>query len=88
VRITHPFHPLCGRSFELVSRSPHWGEDRVIYRAPDGTFPSIAAAFTDVEPPDIFQRISAGRAAFRTADLVRLLALFQQLAGRRDAEDM
>ena len=84
VRITHPFHPLCGQSFELVSRSPHWGEDRLIYRASDGTLPTIAAAFTDAEPPDVFQHIAAGRAAFRTVDLVGLLALFQQLAEHLD----
>jgi hypothetical protein len=87
VRITHPFHPLCGQSFELVSRSPHWGEDRVIYRASDGTLPTIAAAFTDAEQPDVFRRIAAGRAAFRTVDLVELLALFQQRSRRNDGED-
>ena len=86
VRITHPFHPLCGQSFELVSRSQHWGEDRVIYRAPDGTLPAIAAALTDAEPPDVFCRIAAGRAAFRTVDLAGLLALFQQLAERLDGD--
>ncbi|MCA6105614.1 hypothetical protein J6525_46185, partial [Bradyrhizobium sp. WSM 4400] len=31
VRITHPFHPLCGRKFELICRRRHWGEDRVVY---------------------------------------------------------
>jgi hypothetical protein len=87
VRITHPFHPLCGQSFEVVSRSPHWGEDRVIYRASNGTLPTIAAAFTDAEPPDVFRRVAAGRAAFRTADLIALGALFQQFAKRRGGED-
>ncbi|WP_225649627.1 DUF5372 family protein, partial [Bradyrhizobium australafricanum] len=31
MRITHPFHPLCGRKFELICRRRHWGEDRVVY---------------------------------------------------------
>ncbi|WP_369127016.1 DUF5372 family protein, partial [Bradyrhizobium yuanmingense] len=26
MRITHPFHPLCGRKFELICRRRHWGE--------------------------------------------------------------
>jgi hypothetical protein len=82
VRITHPFHPLCGQVFELVSRGQHWGEDRVIYRAPDGTLPTIAAALTDAEPPGAFQRIAGGRAAFRTVDLLGLLVLLDQLAER------
>jgi hypothetical protein len=29
--ITHPFHPLHGNSFVLVSRRLNWGEDRVMY---------------------------------------------------------
>jgi hypothetical protein len=86
VRITHPFHPLCGQSFELISRAPHWGEDRVVYRASNGTLPTIATAFTDAAQPDAFQRVAAGRAAFRTADLMGLLTLFQKLAERLDED--
>jgi hypothetical protein len=82
VRITHPFHPLTGQSFELVSRSPHWGEERVIYRAADGTLPSIAVALTDAAPPDAFCRVAAGRAAFRTVDLLALGALLNQIMER------
>jgi hypothetical protein len=87
VRITHPFHPLCGQAFELVSRGQHWGADRVIYRASDGTLPTIAAAFTDVEPPDAFRRIAAGRADFRTVDLVALWDVLRRLAKRMDDGD-
>jgi hypothetical protein len=87
VRITHPFHPLCGQAFELVSRGQHWGEERVIYRASDGTLPSIAAALTDVGPPDAFQRIAVGRAAFQTVDLQDLRALLERIAKRlRDGD--
>ena len=86
-RITHPFHPLCGQAFELVSRGQHWGADRVIYRAPDGTLPTIAAALTDVEPPDAFRRVAAGRAAFRTVDLLALWDVLRRLAKRMDDGD-
>ena len=79
MRITHPFHPLAGQTFEVVSRSPHWGEDRVIYRAADGTLPTIAARLTDMEAPDAFRRVAAGRAAFRTIDLLRLVTLLDQI---------
>jgi hypothetical protein len=87
VRITHPFHPLKGQSFEMISRSPHWGEDRVIYRAADGTLPTIAAAMTDMEQPDAFRRVAAGRAAFRTADLLALLTLLDRISAPVEAED-
>lgn len=70
VRITHPFHRFKGQSFEMISCSPHWGEDRVTYRAADGSLPTIAAAMTDMEQPDGFRRVAAGRAAFWTSDLL------------------
>jgi Family of unknown function (DUF5372) len=59
----------------------------VIYRASDETLPTIAAAFTDVEPPDAFRRIAAGRAAFRTVDLLALWDVFRRLAKRMDDGD-
>ncbi|WP_353017779.1 DUF5372 family protein [Mesorhizobium sp. M0854] len=34
VRITHPFHPPKGQTLEAISRSLHWGEDRVSPTAP------------------------------------------------------
>jgi hypothetical protein len=88
VRVTHPFHPLTGQSFELVSRSLHWGEERVIYRAADGTLPSIAVTLTDFAPPDAFCRIAAGRAAFRMMDLLTLSALLKQIGKRLDGSDV
>ena len=39
---------LRGQTFDVVSRNPHWGEDRVIYRAADGTLPTIAVGMTDM----------------------------------------
>lgn len=80
VRITHPFHPLNGQTFEMISHSPHWGEDRVVYRAADGTLPSIATAMTDMAQPDAFRRVAAGRAAFRTVDLLDLVALLDRIS--------
>lgn len=87
VRITHPFHPLKGQTFEMISRSPHWGEDRIIYRAADGTLPSIATAMTDIEQPDAFRRVAAGRAAFRAVDLVDLVALLDRISAPVEGED-
>jgi hypothetical protein len=71
----------------LVCRRLDWGEDRVVYLSADGAPRSIAARLTDVEPPDEFQRIAAGRAAFCTADLCELSAALERLSssgGRRD----
>jgi predicted GNAT family acetyltransferase len=87
VCITHPFHPLKGQTFEMISHGPHWGEDRVVYRAVDGTLPSIASAMTDMAQADAFQRVSAGRAAFRMVDLIDLMLLLDRLSAPVEADN-
>jgi hypothetical protein len=88
VRITHPFHPLCGRTIEVVCRRRYWGEDRIVYVDDNGRPRFIAAVWTDVDPVDPFRRVAAGRAPFRTADLLALCQVLDRLAeemGSRDA---
>jgi hypothetical protein len=79
VRITHPFHPHCGREFELICRRRHWGEDRVVYANEDGRLRTVSAALTDVAPVDAFRLVAGGTAAFRTVDLVTLCGLLDRL---------
>ena len=81
--VTHPFHPLCGREFALVVRKNNWAEDRVFFFAGDGQLTSLPSGWTDVDRPDPFDAVSAGRSAFRVADLLALAGL---LAGIRSAE--
>ena len=45
------------------------------------------AALTDVEPPDAFRRVAAGRVAFRTVDLLTLRGVLRGLANRMDDGD-
>ena len=80
VRITHPFHPLNGRAFELICRRRHWGEDRVVYAGEDGRLRTIASAFTDIDPVDEFRRIAQDQAAFRTLDLLCLCEALDRLS--------
>jgi hypothetical protein len=89
VRITHPFHPLCGRELELICRRHHWGEDRVVYAGEDGRLCTIASAFTDIDPVDGFRLVSADRAAFRPIDLLALCEALDRLSetmGEGDAQ--
>jgi hypothetical protein len=79
VRIIHPFHPLFGRRFELICRRRHWGEDRVIYEGQNGRLCTLASAWTDIDPADEFRLIAAGRAAFRTVDLLTLCDALDRL---------
>ena len=86
--ITHPFHPLRGAEFELVTRKHTWGEDRVFYFDSKGKLKSLFASLTDVVATDAFDRISAGRSSFRADDLLELRRLIDKLrqAGK-EAQD-
>ena len=85
VRITHPFHPQCGRELKVVCRRRDWGEDRIVHAGPNKALRSIAADLTDVVPQDKFRRIADGRAAFSTVDLVALISLLDRFDGVADA---
>ena len=83
-RITHPFHPQRGEEYELVGFAHTWGEHRVFFRKPgDQRVYSVPAGWTDVEGPEPFVTLSAGRSLFRVEDLLALSALLWELDGRR-----
>jgi len=75
VRITHPFHPLFEREIDFVARQQRWGEDRVLYRDPDGYLLWVPARWTSIEAEEPFVIVSGGRSHFRAADLIDLAAL-------------
>lgn len=79
VRVTHPFHPLFGREFDLLVWKNNWAEDRVSFFDDNGEVTSIPAGWTDVCPPDAFVVIAAGRSPFRVEDLLALAALLDGL---------
>ena len=77
-RITHPFHPLRGTEYELVTRKLNWGEDRVFYYDSSGKLKSLLTNVTDVVTKDAFDCVSAGQSAFRVDDLVELRSLLDR----------
>jgi hypothetical protein len=88
VRITHPFHPLFGQEIDFVARQQRWGEDRVVYRGTDGHLVWLPSRWTSIELKDPFVVVSAGRSAFRAADLIELAALVCMLRSRKDGDGM
>lgn len=82
--MTHPFHPLYGRTFELLTRGQAWGVDRVAYRDGQGRWHSMPANWTDASAPAPFVAIAAGRAYLRPDDLLRLVDLVEQVAARNE----
>ena len=82
VCITHPFHPLFGQSFELLTCRRTWGEDRVFFYEGD-RLRGLPASWTDAVAPPAFVALAAGRAHFRPEDLLRLAALIDEVRKSR-----
>jgi YD repeat-containing protein len=78
-QVTHPFHPLHGREFALVTCRHNWGEDRAYFYDDNGRLVSIPAAWTSISPADPFVRVAAGRCPFRVLDLLELARLLEML---------
>ncbi len=84
MRITHPFHPLCGDEFEYVDTRLNWGEERVLYLDDDGAIASIPARWTSMIAPDPFVVASGGRSRFCLGDLLELSRLLHRLEDSTD----
>ena len=73
--MTHPFHPWCGRQFELIAVRQDWGEWRVTFFDEERRWRSLPLGWTSAASIDPFVQLAAGRSPFRFADLVRLSQL-------------
>ncbi len=60
-------------------RKKNWADDRVFFFGDDGQLRSLPAGWTDVDPPDPFVAVAAGRSRFRVEDLVALASLLDGL---------
>jgi Family of unknown function (DUF5372) len=78
--VTHPFHPLRGRVFQLIECRQTWGEYRVFFHDESGQLRRMPQQWTDLGPLDPAVIVGAGRAPFRYADLVRLVEFLNRLA--------
>ena len=86
MRVTHPFHPLAGREFDLLQRKHTWAEDRVLFLGEEGRLWSLPTGWTDAAPLDPFVTVAAGRSALRVDDLLDLAGLIAGLQPDQQAE--
>jgi Family of unknown function (DUF5372) len=89
--VTHRFHPLFGRELEFIKRRRNYGDDLVYVYGVDGELLPLPARWTDAVSADPFVEAAAGRAPFRTEDLLELADRVAQLASqvaREDATDV
>ncbi len=82
-RVTHPFHPLRGREFVLLTSVRRWNEERVYFEDEQGRAISLRAQWTSVFLPPPLVAIAAGRSAFRADDLLELARLLRELKPER-----
>ena len=83
--ITHPFHPLYQRQFELLSYRKSWGRQFIDFQYENGETGAIPLAWTDADRADPFLTISQGRSVFRVLELLQLVELVDS-ATRSDAD--
>ena len=77
--MTHPFHPLHGREFEVIEYRHAWGEERVYFLDSTGHTQRLPVSWTDVAGEDPFVTIAAGRSPLRAEDLLQLADLLDRL---------
>jgi hypothetical protein len=80
-QITHPFHPLDGREFGLVTIRQNWSAARVYFHDDDGRLISVPTAWTSLCAADPFVMVSAGSSPFRAQDLLELAELIEAMTG-------
>ena len=85
--ITHPHHPLRGRSFPFYSRVTTGGVRLVRCVREDETLLTLPLAWTSYRLADDFERTSAGRSLWRADDLATLRAVVDTLLERRRSHD-
>ncbi len=85
--MTHPFHPLYGQQFELLSYRHNWGEYRVTFYQTPGRVLALPASWTSLAPSDPSVILAAGRAAFRVSDLLQLSQLIHRIEERKEEDE-
>ena len=76
--VTHPYHPLFSRRYEVLEYRRGWGRNYVAFFDDAGKEISIPVSWTDLEAEsDAFVKLSSGRAFFRPCDLLELAELIE-----------
>ena len=71
--MTHPFHPLSGREFELLDLRGPRGHEQVFFQAGRSRVSLIPLAWTSMAAGDPFVVLAAGRSWFRVAELLEMV---------------
>lgn len=83
IRITHPFHPLSGKQFDLVEHRCIFTESFVYFHDDDGHLREIPAAWTDFVKGDAFVELAASRSPLHAGCLLELAGLVERMKPAR-----
>ncbi len=78
-KVSHPFHPLVGQEFILITYRQNWGEDRVYFHDNHEKLVSIPAQWTSLFSEDPWVSLSANQSYFRVPDLLELIQLIKDV---------
>jgi hypothetical protein len=84
--VSHPFHPLYQRQFELLSYRKSWGREFIDFQYDNGKTGANPLAWTDADQADPYLTISQGRSVFRVLELLQLVELID-LATHSDVDE-
>ena len=85
-RITHPFHPLSGKQFDLVEHRCIFAQSYLYFHDECGHLREIPGVWTDFVKEDVLVEMAGGRSPLHAGCLLELAELVQHLAGRRRDE--
>ena len=80
VQITHPFHPLCGKQFDLIEQRYIYTERFLYFYDDHGHLREIPAVWTDFVKEDAYVELAAGRSPLHAAHLLELADLVEHIA--------
>jgi hypothetical protein len=82
VRVTHPFHPLCGQQLICIGERYNRYGKRLLLQLDDATVCSVPPQWTDIVSADPESVMGRGRALLRLVDLMETLVT-RLAVGRR-----
>jgi len=77
--VTHPFHPLFGRKFDLIDYTIGWGDGRVFFHNDENLLKSLPARWTSIAPLDPYVELAMGRCFLRLPELLELANLLKDI---------
>jgi hypothetical protein len=85
--VIHPFHPLYGQTFSLVTFRQNWAVDKVYYHDDQERLKSLPSSYTDILPADPFIVLSDKGSLFHPQHMLALWRIIESLQQRGEEKN-